>query len=312
MLKIYIYLKEYLQTEQSWRYKVLVCCLLFLFVTLENQYHWAQKLTLYAVEKHSIGVLAIWLLVYSGVYYGVLALGIIFGKQKQVFKSTEFWTKSGIVILVLALYSTSWLHTYFREWMPPGADRFWTMRGFMLLQMSVLFLLPVFYFYNKEKKIAPFLYGMGRTGFDTRMYLPIILVVVLIVITTSFLPHFTNYYPICKPNIIAQLRYFPKGVTVLGYETLYALTFIATEALFRGLLVVGFTRLLGRDAILPMAALYCILHFNKPLGETISSFFGGYLLGILALRTQNILGGVWVHLSLAMGMELLGWCFYVF
>jgi hypothetical protein len=312
MLKIYTYLKEYFQTEQSWQHKLIVCCSLFLFIILENQYNWAQKLTLHTTEKHSIWVLAIWLLVYGGVYYGVLGLGILFAKQKKVFKSSEFWAKSAIAILVLALYSTSWLHTYVREWMPPGAERFWAMRGFMLLQMNALFLLPVFYFYNKEKKKAPFLYGMGRTGFDARMYLPIILVVVLIVIATSFSPHFTNYYPICKPNIIAQLRYFPKGVAVLGYETLYALTFVATEALFRGLLVVGLTRLLGRDAILPMAALYCILHFNKPLGETISSFFGGYLLGIFALRTQNIWGGVWVHLSLAMGMELLGWCFYIF
>jgi hypothetical protein len=239
-------------------------------------------------------------------------LGKVFHKGNDWLKSPEFWWKSATTLFVLSLYSTSWLHTYIRDFMPSGAERFWTMRGFILLQMSSLFLLPVVYFYKKEKTLTPFLYGMGRAGFDTRMYLPVILVVVCIVIGSSFSSHFTDYYPICKPHIIAQLSYFPKWATVLSYETLYALTFVSTEALFRGLLVVGLTRLLGRDAILPMAALYCILHFNKPLGETISSFFGGYLLGILAFRTQNILGGIWIHLSLAMGMELLGWCFYAF
>jgi membrane protease YdiL (CAAX protease family) len=53
-----------------------------------------------------------------------------------------------------------------------------------------------------------------------------------------------------------------------------------------------------------MAATYAVLHFGKPMGETISSFFGGYILGVLALYTRNIWGGVFIHVLLAFGMEV--------
>lgn len=41
----------------------------------------------------------------------------------------------------------------------------------------------------------------------------------------------------------------------------------------------------------------------KPLGETISSIFGGYLLGVLALYTRSIWGGLLIHLSIAWLMD---------
>ena len=56
-----------------------------------------------------------------------------------------------------------------------------------------------------------------------------------------------------------------------------------------------------------MAAFYCTIHFGKPLGECISSFFGGLVLGVLAARTRTIYGGLIVHLGLAWLMELGGW-----
>ncbi len=36
--------------------------------------------------------------------------------------------------------------------------------------------------------------------------------------------------------------------------------------------------------------LYVALHYGKPAGETISSFFGGYILGVLAYQSKNIWG----------------------
>jgi hypothetical protein len=56
-----------------------------------------------------------------------------------------------------------------------------------------------------------------------------------------------------------------------------------------------------------MAAFYCTIHFGKPLGECITSFFGGLALGVLAYRTRSILGGLIIHLGLAWMMELGGW-----
>ncbi len=55
-----------------------------------------------------------------------------------------------------------------------------------------------------------------------------------------------------------------------------------------------------------MVVLYAVCHFGKPVGETISSIFGGYLLGILAYKSRNVWGGVFVHVGVALFMELFG------
>ena len=60
----------------------------------------------------------------------------------------------------------------------------------------------------------------------------------------------------------------------------------------------------GKDAILPMACFYCTIHFGKPLGECISSYFGGMLLGIVVYNTRSIFGGLMVHLGIAWLMEI--------
>jgi hypothetical protein len=43
------------------------------------------------------------------------------------------------------------------------------------------------------------------------------------------------------------------------------------------------------------------------MGEAISSFFGGMLLGIVSYRTQSVWGGLLVHLGIAWLMEIGGW-----
>ena len=56
---------------------------------------------------------------------------------------------------------------------------------------------------------------------------------------------------------------------------------------------------------------YAAIHFGKPIGETISSIFGGYILGALAYQTRHIWGGVIVYICIAMTMEVMGfWHFY--
>jgi hypothetical protein len=51
--------------------------------------------------------------------------------------------------------------------------------------------------------------------------------------------------------------------------------------------------------------LYCTLHFGKPMGEAVSSVFGGYILGVVAYETRSIWGGVIVHIGIAWMMEII-------
>jgi hypothetical protein len=97
------------------------------------------------------------------------------------------------------------------------------------------------------------------------------------------------------------------GLYKLLYEVSYGSDFITIELFFRGFLVLAFSKWFGRDAILPMAAFYCTIHFGKPMGECISSFFGGMILGIVTYHTRTIWGGLMVHLGIAWMMELGGY-----
>jgi len=68
-------------------------------------------------------------------------------------------------------------------------------------------------------------------------------------------------------------------------------------------MVIGMVGIMRRHAVLPMAVTYCFLHFGKPMAECISSFFGGYLLGVIAMYTRSIFGGCIIHMGIAFLME---------
>ena len=118
--------------------------------------------------------------------------------------------------------------------------------------------------------------------------------------------HFTGYYP----RGLKNLDYFfgfgvdPPQSSLLFYELIYGLDFVSIEYFFRGFLVLAFLKYVGPGSILPMAAFYVSIHFGKPMVETISSFFGGGLLGILAFYSRSIWGGIVVHMGIAWLMEL--------
>jgi len=80
--------------------------------------------------------------------------------------------------------------------------------------------------------------------------------------------------------------------------------FFSIEFFFRGFLILAFVGIVGPRAILPMAYMYVVIHWNKPMGELISSFFGGTLLGIVAYYSRSIVGGIIVHVGIAWMMEI--------
>lgn len=70
-------------------------------------------------------------------------------------------------------------------------------------------------------------------------------------------------------------------------------------------MVIALIDVLGADSILPMATVYCVYHFGKPCGESIGAFLGGTILGVIAYNFRSIYGGIFVHLGIALLMELL-------
>jgi hypothetical protein len=149
-------------------------------------------------------------------------------------------------------------------------------------------------------------YGLTTKGMDWTPYLIMLLVMVPLIAIASTQPDFLAVYP--KLKLITNLSF--EELTLwhrLLFELSYGSDFITIELFFRGFLILAFVKWAGKDAILPMACFYCTIHFGKPLGECISSYFGGLLLGIVVFNTRSVLGGLMVHLGIAWLMELGGY-----
>lgn len=88
------------------------------------------------------------------------------------------------------------------------------------------------------------------------------------------------------------------------WEALYFCQFFALEFFFRGFMVHGLKHRFGIYSVLVMMIPYCMIHFGKPLPETLAAILAGLVLGILSLKTHSILLGVAIHYSVGLMMDL--------
>ena len=61
---------------------------------------------------------------------------------------------------------------------------------------------------------------------------------------------------------------------------------------------------LGRFAIFAMVLPYTMIHFRKPLLETVGAVIAGTVLATLSLRTGSVWGGVFIHVAVAIAMDV--------
>jgi len=171
----------------------------------------------------------------------------------------------------------------------------------VILTSGILFLVWTWY------KHPLHFYGLTARNLDLKPYLMMLVFMVPLVAAASTQPDFLAMYP--KMKVIEGV-YHEENMGPLNkflFEIAYGSDFITIELFFRGFLVLAFTKWVGKEAILPMACFYCTIHFGKPLGECISSYFGGMLLGIVVYHTRSIVGGLIVHLGIAWMMEAGGY-----
>lgn len=187
----------------------------------------------------------------------------------------------------------------------PAVNRSWnTIVYWPLLLAGMLLVLGLL---QKKLYPDPDFYGLRAPFRNKKTYAGLLLLMVPLVVTAATQPDFQAIYP--KLKMLApygDLPAIPYWQTLL-FELSYGADFLSIELFFRGFLVLTLTRWLGKDAILPVAVFYCSIHFGKPLGECISSYFGGLLLGIIVQHTRSIHGGLMVHLGIAWLMELAGY-----
>jgi membrane protease YdiL (CAAX protease family) len=143
-------------------------------------------------------------------------------------------------------------------------------------------------------------YGLGIKGAlkDYKIYLLMIAIMMPLVFTASFTESFQHKYPFYK--LQADEGLYPR---FLAWELLYLIQFFAVEFFFRGFMVHGNKKRFGFYSILVMTIPYCMIHFGKPLPETLAAIIAGLVLGVLSLKSNSIWLGVAIHFSVAITMD---------
>jgi len=245
-------------------------------------------------------------LFYLFFYFAVAIPTLFFRKEYKKLNNAKFYTKSLFFILLYGLSIGFYAHKniqisgFFFE------ENAYFIRILSQLKSILFYFVPLFIFKNIFDKKIEGIYGLTQKTSHIRGYFSLFLMLLPFIILISFTADFQTAYPQFKPWYYDGVFGLHTAVYTFLFEVCYALDFVMTELLFRGALAIGMAAILGRSAILPMVAMYCAIHFGKPLGETISSVFGGYMLGALAYQTRHIWGGVIVHILIALSMEIMG------
>ncbi len=305
MKKFWEFFKDFHKTYFDW--KLYTACILFISALIifnysldfEDTYidHFRGKLirNFMFMGYHLLG------------YYGILLIIIIFRRGKLKL-SREFWIKSLLGFLILGI-DRGYINyaELMRGFFPPEVYWFYYKLAYNFISLFTILVPLLILKFIFDRKTGEGLYGLRLKGVDWKAYWILLFAMVPLVYIASFIPEFIDYYPVYKRaggEAFSSFYHIPEYLSKIIFEFFYITNFLHTELFFRGFLIIGFTRLLGKDAILPMVATYAILHFGKPIGETISSVFGGYIIGILALYTRNIWGGVFIHGGIALLMEI--------
>ncbi len=144
-------------------------------------------------------------------------------------------------------------------------------------------------------------YGLQlkNAGEGYPLYLGMLVVMVPLVFYFSGSESFLARYPFY--TVAQNESLFPNFFI---WEILYFLQFLALEFFFRGFILHGTKQRFGFYAIFVMVIPYCMIHFGKPMPETMAAIVAGVVLGFLSLKSKSIWLGVMIHCSVALTMDL--------
>jgi membrane protease YdiL (CAAX protease family) len=167
----------------------------------------------------------------------------------------------------------------------------WRVAGYLVLPLVVVALMP------GEKVVD---YHLSPRGFIKHMWIYAVMFALILpaVVIASRTSTFRHTYPFYELANRSMFDYW-------AWELMYALQFLSLEFFFRGFLLQGLRRALGANAIFVMVVPYCMIHYGKPMAETMGAIGAGVILGTLAMRTRSIWGGVVIHVAVAWTMDAL-------
>jgi len=192
--------------------------------------------------------------------------------------------------------------TYSRLTQDSRAEPYWLLQGFAwwsgwrffgYVVLPVLVILAM-----KGERLRDYFISFKKLKKHLPIYLVLFLIVLPAVLIASQTKAFSLTYPFYKLANRSSLDFW-------SWEALYALQFLSLEFFFRGFMLKALRPRFGSGAIFVMLVPYCMIHYGKPMPETLGAILAGLVLGTLAMRTKSIWGGVMIHVGVALTMDLL-------
>ena len=166
----------------------------------------------------------------------------------------------------------------------------WHLVGYVLI--PVLFIRFVL-----GGRAADFGLRWGEVHRHLRWYLLLLTPILFFVVLASFREDFATHYPFYH---LAGRSWFD----LLAWEIIYLSQFVFLEFFFRGFMLQSLKPAFGVNAIFVMCVPYLMIHFPKPWLEATGAILFGLFLGVLAMRSRSIWGGVAVHAGVAASMDI--------
>lgn len=296
MKKVLTYISDYAKEVDK---RIFALSAAFAAIVIFINYHYALN--------NAINSLNEWQQYFSWFGIFLVAFSFAYLLQALFLRNAVFQNKKFLLLLFLAPAIFAWkmsfnLQFHFTD--NQALNTYWNRVVYWPFKLVVVTTILFFIWRTFDK--GDVFYGLSIRNFNPKPYFIMLLMMIPLIAAASTQPDFLAMYPKLK-NVKFLSGQHNNGLYKLLYELSYGSDFFSIELFFRGFLVLAFIKWAGKDAILPMAVFYCTIHFGKPLGECISSFFGGLLLGIVTYNTRRILGGLIVHLGIAWLMELGGY-----
>lgn len=195
--------------------------------------------------------------------------------------------------LAVVLDDATWRSLQSSPWYQLTGYVWWTgchFLGFIVLPWLMIRL--VF-----KQRMRDFGWQFNQTAEHWRGYLLLLSPILVFVVLVSFGEDFVDHYPFYKQ---AGRSWFD----LLAWELLYLSQFVFLEFFFRGFILQSLRPAIGANAVWVMCVPYLMIHFPKLWLEATGAILFGLFLGILALQSRSIWGGVLVHAGVALSMDI--------
>ena len=279
-------------------------CILVLSLLIVLNYQFDFEKNYIITETGKIVQVFLYFIWYSIPYY--LVVYFLNRDQKEsVFLSKRFLLISISAIFIISLNNSLYIPLLITRTIEI-ADEVFNFAAYLLMNTSSLLLAIIpFYLLSKFWK-EPFkqTYGLGFSLKPYELLLSGLIVIIPIILYSSFQNPFNQFYPFYKPGTAEAYLGISSITSFISYELTNAAYYYSIELLFRSVLLIALIPFLNKRAVLAMVIIYAAIHFSKPLAETLSSILGGYILGIIAYQYRHITIGFLLHLSVAWTMDI--------